>query len=185
MNTKFQEDHKRISGIWQRVAHTHRWAGNAEVPLTMHLARTSHVVKQALEQALDFDPSHIRILFAALEPEGIIQSSLSKLYKVDPAAITRTIQTMEREGLVYRAADPNDNRSMRIFVTEKGQLLAHTLPGKIAAFEAMLTEGLTDDEILGMHRILTHMDSRLTSTGNAGFYNKEGKSDSNESELNK
>ena len=185
MNPKFLEEHKKITGIWQRVSQTHRWAGNAEVPLTMHLARTSHMVKQALEQAIAFDPSHIRILFAALEPEGITQSSLSKLYKVDPAAITRTIQTMERDGLVYRATDPNDNRSMRIFVTEKGQLLAYTLPGKIAAFESMLTEGLTDEEITLVHRLLTHMEGRLTSTGSAGFFNKEGKSDSNESELNK
>src|SRR4051794_36238355 len=124
MNPKLEEDiHKKKLAIWKRLTASHRWAGNAEVPLMMRLSRTSHLVSEALEQFLDFNPSHIRILFAALEPEGVIQSSLSKVYKVDPAAITRTIQAMERDGLVYRAPDPDDNRCMRIFVTEKGQTL--------------------------------------------------------------
>lgn len=185
MSTDLQEDiaNKKLSP-WKRLTRLHRWAGNAEMPLMMRLGRTSHLVSHALEQMLNLDPSHVRILFAALDPEGVTQASLPKLYKIDPAAITRSIQTMEREGLLYRAPDASDNRCMRIFVTEKGQALAHTMPGKIAAFEAMLTEGLQEEEIISMHRLLAHLEDRL-NIGNAGLYKKEGKSGSiDESETN-
>ena len=182
MNAKLQEaNNNKPLPIWKRLTMSHRWAGDAEVPLMMRLGRTSHLVSQALEQALDFNPSHIRILFAALEPEGVTQSSLSKLYKVDPAAITRSIQAMERDDLIYRAPDPTDNRCMRIFVTEKGKALALTMPGKIATFELMLTEGLKDEEIVGLHRVLSHLEDRLT-TRNTGLFKKEGKALSNESD---
>ena len=183
MSAKVHEENpKKMFTVWKRLTMSHRWAGNAEGPLMMRLGRTNHLVSQALEQALGFNSSHIRILFAALEPEGVTQSMLSKSYKVDPAAITRSIQAMEREGLVYRAPDPADNRCLRILATEKGKTLAHTMPDKIAAFEARLTEGLNDAEIITLHRLLSHLEDRLL-TGNAGSFKKEGYSGSNESKL--
>jgi DNA-binding MarR family transcriptional regulator len=157
---------------WHRLTNTQRWAGNAAIPLPMRLGRTGHLVGAALEQALGFNYSQMRILFGAMEPGGVIQASLSKLYKVDPAAITRSLQTMERDGLIRREPDPKDNRCIRIFVTEKGQALAETLPGKIAEFEASLTEGLEDEEILTMHRLLLHLEERLSAV-NAGLFKKE------------
>ncbi len=169
---------------WQRLTRLQHWAGNADMPLMMRLGRTNHLVSHALEQALNLNPSHLRILFAALDPEGVSQSSLPKLYKIDPAAITRTIQAMERDGLLYRASDARDNRCMRIFVTEKGKALAQTMPGKIAAFEAMLTESLQEEEIAMMHRLLGHLEDRL-NTDYAGLCKKEEKSGIiNESQTN-
>ncbi len=167
---------------WHRLTKAQRWAGNAEAPLSMRLGRTSHLVTSALEQALGFSYSQIRILFGAMEPEGVIQATLSRLAKVDPAAITRSLQAMERDGLIRREPDAKDNRCMRIFVTEKGQTLAQAIPGKIAEFEASLTEGLQDEEILAMHRLLLHLEERLFS-GNAGIFKKEkeGNLHSNES----
>ena len=93
---------------------------------------------------------------------------------------------MEREGLIRREPDPKDNRCTRIFVTEEGRALAQTLPGKIAEFEAKLTEGLEDEEISNMHRLLIYLEERLYSVNaNAGFIKKEkekeGRSDTNES----
>lgn len=173
---------------WRRLTTAQRWAGNAEVPLTMRLGRTSHFITSALEQTLGFSYSQVRILFGAMEPEGVIQATLSKQSKVDPAAITRSLQTMERDGLIRREPDPKDSRCIRIFVTEKGKSLAQTLPGKIAEFEASLTEGLPDEEILGMHRLLSHIEERLSS-GNAGIIKKEkqiekeGKPQTHESKL--
>jgi DNA-binding MarR family transcriptional regulator len=169
---------------WQRLTRLQHWAGNAEMPLMMRLGRTNHLVSHALEQALKINSSHLRILFAALDPEGVTQSSLPKLYKIDPAAITRTIQAMERDGLLYRAPDARDNRCMRIFVTEKGKTLAHTMPGKIAAFEAMLTEGWPEEEIALMHRLLGHLEDRL-NIDHAGLDKKEEESGIlNESQTN-
>lgn len=168
---------------WHRLTKAQRWAGDAEVPLSMRLGRTSHLVSSALEQALGFNYSQIRILFGAMEPEGVIQATLSKQSRIDPAAITRSLQAMERDGLIRREPDPKDNRCIRIFVTEKGQALAQTIPGKIAEFETSLTEGLQDEEILAMHRFLLHLEERLFS-GNAGTLKKEkekeGISQSNE-----
>ncbi|HEX2912280.1 MAG TPA: MarR family transcriptional regulator [Chloroflexia bacterium] len=155
---------KEISGQespWKRFAVLQRWRAGAEMPFTMRLARSSHLVSQALEQKLGYNSSQFRILFASLDPEGVSQSSLHKMYRVDPAAITRTIQSMERDGLVTRTPDSTDNRRMKIYATEKGMALAKKLPAEVAAFEKELTEDFSDEEVLVLHKALAHLEERL------------------------
>src|SRR5690349_5308717 len=100
---------KKAKG-WEQFRHTYTWAGNAKVPLMARLGRASKLMTHRLEDELNMSLPQVRILFEALDPEGISQSALHKQYKVDPASITRTVQTMERDGLVTRRPDDKDNR---------------------------------------------------------------------------
>src|SRR5689334_11379510 len=114
---------KKAKG-WEQFKHTYTWAANAKLPLMARLGRASKLMTHRLEEDLDMSLPQVRILFEALDPEGISQSALHKQYKVDPASITRTVQAMERDGLITRRPDVNDNRLMRVYITEKGRELA-------------------------------------------------------------
>jgi MarR family transcriptional regulator, organic hydroperoxide resistance regulator len=125
------------------------------------ISRTARFIAQQLEEQLDLSTPQMRILFEALEPEGVSQAVLCKQYQVDPASITRTVQAMERDGLVTRHVDESDNRYMRVYATEKGRILAESLPAKIASFEQHLVEGLSDDEILMLHTLLERLGMQI------------------------
>lgn len=146
---------------WQRISQTQKWAANAKIPLMVRLGRTSRLVNYRLEEVLKLNTSQMRVVFEANHPEGVSQSDLHKKYMIDPASITRTVQTMERDGLVTRNPDPADNRLMRVYTTDKGRALAEILPAKLAKFEQSIVKGLSDEEILQLHSLLERIEAQV------------------------
>lgn len=148
---------------WERISRTQKWAANARIPLMVRLSRTSRLVTYHLEEAMKLNTSQMRVLFEANYYEGVSQLDLHKKYQIDPASITRTVQTMERDGLVTRSPDPTDNRLMRVFITEKGRALAETLPAQLAGFEQIIVNGLSEAEISQLHNLLERIEAQVAT----------------------
>ena len=55
------------------------------------------------------------------ENDKINQKRLAELMNIKDSTVTRLIDRMEREDLIYRKTDPNDRRSMLLNLTEKGK----------------------------------------------------------------
>lgn len=136
---------------WSRLKKSQKWAAGAEIPITVHLGRAHKTAIQRMEEGMNLSLPQMRILMEALNPEGVSQATLHKHYKIDPASITRTVQAMERDGLVVRRPDEKDNRFMRVYATAQGHNLAETLPARIANFERKVLQGFSDEEILQLH----------------------------------
>jgi len=66
-------------------------------------------------------------LMCLWEEEGVTQREIAQKSKVENSTTTRTIDKLEKLGLVERQADPNSRRSFRIYLTEKGRGLRDTL----------------------------------------------------------
>lgn len=62
----------------------------------------------------------IEILAAPLNADGIEMTALARLAIIDPSTLTKVIDRMISEGLVYRAADPSDRRRVRVLLTQEG-----------------------------------------------------------------
>ncbi|MBZ9772252.1 MarR family winged helix-turn-helix transcriptional regulator [Mesorhizobium sp. CO1-1-8] len=65
----------------------------------------------------------IRVVEALAAPsynKGLEMSALARLSVVDPSTLTKVVDRMISEGLVQRAADPNDRRRVRVLLTPKG-----------------------------------------------------------------
>src|SRR5215210_9156679 len=60
--------------------------------------------------------------------DGIGQGEISHLFEVDPSRVTRIGQGLESDGLVRRERDPEDNRVVRMYLTEEGRLRLQGLP---------------------------------------------------------
>lgn len=155
----------------------YKWAADAELPLMMHLSRATHLVTQKLEAEVKLSTPQIRILFEALDPKGVSQSFLGKRHKVDPAAITRTVQAMERDGLITRRQDANDNRFVRVYITDKGRALIEAMPPQLQRFEQELVVGWSEDEIKQLHSLLDKLEQRLGISQIIENYQKEREAD--------
>lgn len=53
------------------------------------------------------------------EADGITQKELVGLLNIDQATVANTLNRMERDDLIFRAKNPSDARSRRIWLTEK------------------------------------------------------------------
>ncbi|MGF1717586.1 MarR family winged helix-turn-helix transcriptional regulator [Photobacterium chitinilyticum] len=73
------------------------------------------------------------------EEEGVTQRDIAAKSKVENSTTTRTLDKLEKLGLVERRADPNSRRSFRIFLTEEGHKLRKTLlPIPVAVTQELL-----------------------------------------------
>jgi DNA-binding MarR family transcriptional regulator len=158
-NEEGEKNYQEIDREWLKSSQ--KWAAGSPVPIMQHLIRASRLVTQKLEVENKLNTSQIRVLFEALHPNGVSQAFLSKQHKVDPASVTRTVQTMERDGLITRRPDATDNRYMRVYITPKGKEMIAGVPPILARFEQELVEGWTDDEIRQLHALLDKIEERM------------------------
>lgn len=52
---------------------------------------------------------------------GTPATKIAPLMGMEARSLTRTLKTMEEKGLIRRAPDANDKRSVRIFLTDRGK----------------------------------------------------------------
>src|SRR5918992_6164542 len=89
--------------------------------------------------------------------DGMTQAQLSRRVAIEQPTMVRTIDRMERDGLVTRAPDPNDRRATRITLTERGWKLRDDLVPLATKVNAEATKALTDAEVAKLRRLLAKL----------------------------
>ncbi len=94
--------------------------------------------------------------------EAATPASLAEEAGVTRATMTGLIDTLERDGLVAREADPNDRRAVRVRLTESGQSFVEgMLPGYFRRVSAIITP-LNEAERKTLVRLLQKIQAGLT-----------------------
>jgi len=86
--------------------------------------------------------------------DGMSQAELSRVVAIEPPTMVRTIDRMERDGLVVRVPDPDDGRVTRIHLTDRGRSLRDGLVPKAVAVNATNLGRLTPSEGRTLRRLL-------------------------------
>ena len=89
--------------------------------------------------------------------DGMTQAQLARRVAIEQPTMVRTIDRMERDGLVTRAPDPNDRRASRIALTERGWELRDALVPLAAGVNRAATADLTDAEVATLRRLLAKL----------------------------
>ena len=76
---------------------------------------------------ISISATELLYLSSLYEKDGITQDDLAQEYSVDKAAVTRTLQLMERKGLIVRKTDSADKRAKKLFLTDKSKSLEKKL----------------------------------------------------------
>ena len=71
-------------------------------------------------------------------------TELMRVFDTDSASMTRSVQRLERAGLVTREADPDDRRATRVRSTPAGFELRRVIEDLWADLEALTTAGMSD-----------------------------------------
>ncbi|MGF1708408.1 MarR family winged helix-turn-helix transcriptional regulator [Enterovibrio baiacu] len=80
------------------------------------------------------------------EEEGVTQRQIALKAKVENSTTTRTLDKLEKLGLVERRDDPESRRNYRIYLTESGKALRDNVAAIPLAINAELLTTLNDDE---------------------------------------
>jgi len=85
---------------------------------------------------------------------GMSQGTLTQEYEMDPSKVTRTAQSLENEGLIRRERDPEDNRVVRMYLTDDGRELLGKLPEINEQLRRRVHSVLSEEEFEELQRML-------------------------------
>ena len=97
------------------------------------------------------------LLLALWEEEGISQTELSRRLSIEPATTTNTLRRMERDGLVERQANTDDQRGRWVYLTERGRELEEPLTAAARAVNAQAVSRLSAGEAADLKHLLGKM----------------------------
>jgi DNA-binding MarR family transcriptional regulator len=92
-------------------------------------------------------PGQFAQLLALFEQDGLTQRELCDRVRIEQATMAKTLQRMQRDGLVRCAPDPDDKRRVRVYLTDHTRAIEHDLAAAARSVNASATHGLTDAEI--------------------------------------
>jgi DNA-binding MarR family transcriptional regulator len=111
-----------------------------------HIYR-SHLAYMAKElEAYGIGSGQFDFLMVLYRKDGISQETLAKILMVSKATSTRAIQSLEKEGYVYRQKDENDLRAYKVYLTEKGKEMRDIVLEKLTSFVDTLLSDFTPEE---------------------------------------
>ncbi|GAA2215513.1 MarR family winged helix-turn-helix transcriptional regulator [Nonomuraea monospora] len=78
--------------------------------------------------------------------DGLTQGELIARLGVEPPTVTKTLQRLERAGIVYRAPDPDRPRIGRVYLTDTGKALREPVQQVWNQLDEDLQRGFTPEE---------------------------------------
>ena len=100
--------------------------------------------------------------------DGMAQQEIARAKHVSSATITNTIKRMERDGWVERRRDPQDDRVMRVYLTQKAQALRDEAHISFREIDDEIAGALTEDERVEFRRLLLKVYDQLVPSSRRG-----------------
>jgi MarR family transcriptional regulator, organic hydroperoxide resistance regulator len=97
------------------------------------------------------------VLSMLKKEDGVSQGDMCQRFGLDPSRLTRIGQALEREGMIRRERDPEDNRVVRMYLTEEGRGKLRGLPALGRELERRIRGVLSAEELKELRRMLTQL----------------------------
>ena len=92
-------------------------------------------------------PAYLGVLISLWREDGLKVVDLGRSAGLEPSTMTGLLDRMERDGLLTRAADPNDRRAQRIFLTDAGREVREPIRRVVETTLETVFDGISDDDI--------------------------------------
>ena len=100
-----------------------------------------------------------------IDKEGTPSTTLGPKMGMEPTSLSRTLKTMEAEGLICKKADPNDGRVVRIFLTDKGKKMRNTSKDVVLRLNEKLLGVLNESEINAFFKVMNKINETIDKQG--------------------
>ena len=128
------------------------------------LARAAETVSQALaliyNERFELTRDEWRVLAALAELREAKTTRVLESTSLDKMRVSRAVARLERDGLITRAADPDDGRGHLLRLRPAGRTLYAKIVPMAQAREAYLLDSLSDDERKQLLRSLAVVQER-------------------------
>lgn len=106
-------------------------------------------------------PGQPPVLFYLLKEDGQSQKELAQKIMIQPATITVMLKRMEKANIVERRVDSNDQRVVRVYLTDEGKKIGEKAKGIFEEMGKICFANFTKDEEIILRRLLMQMKDNL------------------------
>src|SRR5215218_1005068 len=124
------------------------------IPVLAPLGLAFKRMMAMVERETDLSAPKWFVLVVLSKRDGASQGEVSQLFEVDPSRLTRIGQALESDGLVRRERDPDDNRVVRMYLTDEGRRRLRRLPALNRRMEERIQGVFSEEEQEELERML-------------------------------
>ncbi|MEZ4671844.1 MAG: MarR family transcriptional regulator [Anaerolineae bacterium] len=133
--------------------------------LLAQLSQMFRTISDLFSDEVDMHRGQAVVLCTVAKLDGMTQSEIAQQLSVQGATITNMLQRMEEAGLVVRRRDPDDNRLVRVYVTETGRAKEQELNEQFQNMQKAIFQNINDSERAELRRLLRQVLENLNMTG--------------------
>ncbi len=128
----------------------------------MHISRLHRCVfEKNISQLGIHHSQHHLLMYIAKKGDVNSQKEIAEKFNITPAAVARSLKTLELEGYVTRCNTDGDNRYNKIVVTEKGKSVAEQSYKMFIDTDKALFRDFTDEDMLSFNAYLDKIQAKL------------------------
>ena len=154
-----------------KIPATESLVGDERITLVGLLFETAAALERQLGEDLrinaDMTLGTFEILIRlARSPRARLQhNELAQQLSLTTGGITRSVDRLERAGLVYRERDPRDKRVYHVTLADEGRAALYAaLPAHLAAIERLVVAPLPPDTPHALEQVIRPLRDTLIST---------------------
>jgi len=139
---------------------------NIDDTLNYLIYKTNIVLKSKLQSALkffDITSEQWVMLNRLSQKDGCNQKELSIESSKGQAAITRSLDILEKKGLIERRKSANDRREFLVFITNSGRRLLEDVDPDVINYQEKLDTVLSKSETETLKSLLNKLNQGLTT----------------------
>lgn len=134
-----------------------------ETHILQEVMRASQAATSVFSRVVGMPSSELAVLrqlgIRHPRPQGVL--ALARQLGVDPAAVTRLLQSLEKRGLAQREADERDARRRSASLTPAGLRAVVELHDRGHALESAVMEGISAEDAAAAARVLGRLRAAI------------------------
>ena len=132
------------------------------------LAQVSQIfrsVSDTFTDHVDIPRGQATLLCVVAKQDGLTQSEIAEQLSVQGATVTNMLQRLEEAGLVIRRRDSEDNRLVRVYLTETGRQKEQSINEQIGSMQALIFNGIDAEDQVVLRKLLQQIIMNITEAG--------------------
>lgn len=114
----------------------------------------NYMKRECIHEGVVMSSAQAGMLMALKISNGLSMNQLGEIISIDNAAVTRHVDTLEKNGMVTREIDIKDRRKIIVRITPDGTAEAEKAKSVARSVNSKIKEGFTEQEVEIFKRIL-------------------------------
>ena len=141
------------------------------------MARISCLHRMAFEKNISqmgiHQSQHHLLMYIAKEGQINSQKEIAERFGISPAAIARSLKSLEAEGFVERTSVEDDSRFNKIIITEKGNNIVSESHRMFKEMDESIFVDFSEKEIVQFNEYLDKMQSKLIEKNKGNCFERK------------